>query len=163
VSAGAAIRTSRLCKHVGCTGKVVSRNMCDLHYRRWRRANPGITTMAASQQAVLEALPATIPKIVDKTGMCRETVLRTMAVLNVTGPDRQAYIYDWEPPAGKGKNWQAVYRQGGRANKRLTKAEKAAHSLAMEQAWMARRFPHRQPAPAPVPRACWLDTLRAAA
>lgn len=136
--------------------------MCDMHYRRWRRAHPDITMVAMTQQTLLDAMPATIPKLIEKTGMCRETVLRSLAVLNVAGPTRQAYIYGWQPPAGKGKNWQAIYRQGGGPNKRLTKGEREAHSRALTAAYTVRRFPRRPPA-APAPRASWLDVLGMAA
>jgi hypothetical protein len=162
VTGGAVGAAPRLCKAEGCGGSVVARGMCDLHYRRWRRAHPDITMMAMTQQTLLDAMPATIPKLIEKTGMCRETVLRTLDLLNVAGPARRAYIYGWEPPAGKGKNWQAIYREGSRPNKRLTKGERAAHSRALSAAYMARRFPHRQPAAAP-PRASWLDVLGLAA
>jgi hypothetical protein len=128
----------RICKEEGCDRPATGRGMCRTHYNAWNRKNPGITMMETNRQALLDAMPATIPKLIEKTGLTRPTVMRQ---LNVSGEERRAHIYDWEPPAQVGKNWQAIYRQGAGPNKRLTDERKKEHNNMMDRASAARRNP----------------------
>lgn len=114
--------------------------------------------MRMNEQAVLDCMPGTIPKLIEKTGIGRATMLRVIEVLNKAGPERQAHIYDWEPPAGKGKNWQPMYRQGNRPNKRLTQEMREANRLRLWHAWTATHRPTLR-RPDPPPRASWCDLL----
>lgn len=134
----------RICKIEGCTRPVGGRGMCRLHYNRWSRANPGVTTMAINRQALLDAMPGTIPELIERTGLSLPTVNRQLAILNDRKNGRLAYIIDWKAPTGRGTKWYAIYAEGDEANKRLTDERKAENARDLRKigdqrrAWAAR-------------------------
>lgn len=152
--------SGRICKRDGCDRLATGRGMCKAHYNAWNRANPGLTIMATNRQALLDAMPATRPQLVEKTGLSESAVRRHLADLTKAGPERQAYIHDWVPPLAVGKKWMALYRQGNGKNKRLTPERKREHNLAMDRASAARRDPDMRPRKAVA--ASWLSGLGAA-
>lgn len=162
--------SGRICTKEGCDRPARGRGMCAGHYSAWRTAHPGLTIMETNRQAILDAMPGTVRQLVDRTGLDRCTVRKHLAVLNVTGKERQAYIASWIPTAKQGDNWQEVYYQGAKPNKKLTKREKHRHYLNLLNAKRhAARGPDAVPGPIrkpladPPPRASWFDALPCAA
>lgn len=100
--------------------------------------------MAINRQALLDAMPGTIPELIDRTGLSLPTVNRQLAILNDRKNGRRAYIIDWKAPTGRGQNWHAIYAEGDEANKRLTDERKAENARDLRKigdqrrAWAAR-------------------------
>lgn len=157
-----------ICKHEGCANPVNGRGMCRNHYAQWQRRNPGVTVMASTDDTVLEAMPGTVPQLIERTGMRWNTVMRALERLTKGGPNKRAFIYGHQPPTSRGQRWLAKYMQGNKANVKLTDEMKAEHRRKMSRAADKRRkdvtHPNRKkqrmapPAPAP-----WLGPLLAMA
>lgn len=146
----------RICKHDECTRPVAARGMCKNHYVKWKRKNPDISVMAMSEEAVLDSMPGTQAQLIVRSGLCSPTVKRALAVLNIAGPERQAHIYDYLPPASKGKRWYPMYKIGKAPNVRLTKERKREHTLKLNRESYRRREGSAPPVVVP---ASWADSL----
>lgn len=128
-----------ICKEQGCGKPVNGRGLCRNHYGQWARRNPGLAASLKSDVLLLEAMPGTNAQLAEKTGLKIETVLKWLKVLNVKGEGRRAFISGWAPPLALGKNWLAIYSQGTKGDKRLTKAMKHEHHLKMRRATARKR------------------------
>jgi hypothetical protein len=151
----------RVCKADGCIKPVRGRGMCSVHHQQWLRKNPHMSIPRMNEELVLELLPATPKQLIQKTGLCRETVNRVLASLNVPGSARRAHIGDHLPPMQKGLTWVPIYHAGKGPNKRLTAERKKAHTAMMKRECDYRR--RGRPKSEQRPQATWLDTLRMAA
>lgn len=130
--------------------------MCKTHYAKWRRTYPEKISTRVNEQTVLDAMPGTILKIMADTGLCREAVKRALRVLNVAGPERQAFVKDHQAPATQGQRWLEIWESGNGKNMRLTKERKIANSKALVKAADARRRPPKNPR---TQRASWAAAL----
>ena len=147
----------RTCSRGGCNRPVKGRGMCSGHYAGWLRANPDIRREALNRDAVIEAMPGTMPQLASATGLHRETVAAILKELNVW-KSRRAYIADHLPPTVPGTRWQPIWRAGKVANVKLTDERRKAHAKRVKD---STRPDDRRTAASkdPAPRATWLDTL----
>lgn len=161
MTGGAVGAAPRLCKEAGCGKPVVGRKMCKLHHQRWLRKHPDMTIQRMNEETVLDAMPGTVLQLIARTGLVRETVNRALAVLNVAGENRRAFIIDHAPPMVKGHKWREIYEQGNGPNKRLTAERKREHTATMKKAGHIRR--NGRPTSAMRPVAAWFAPLGLAA
>lgn len=114
---------ARTCNHPGCGGALVARGLCGIHYRAALAANPNLRMQTQTRNTVREQLPALHSTIMAQTGLCSETVKRTLQWLRDNG---QAHIGSYDPPSG-GSNFQPVYALGPGEDAVLTRQMQREH------------------------------------
>jgi hypothetical protein len=100
---------ARICNQPGCGRALIARGMCSIHYRAALAANPKLRTTIQTRETVLEAMPARMAAIIKVTGLCSETVRRTLIALR---KDDLAHVGSFDPPMKFGDKFMPVYAAG---------------------------------------------------
>lgn len=137
------MRTIKPCKHEGCEQHAYARAMCKNHYRQWLRKNPGGVRKIDSTELAIQAMPATIGKIMEEAEVCEKHARRIVARLRGQG---QSHIGEWLPPAHtQGGQWKPVHHFGPGEDAVIDREAHAIRAINRQRARTLANYYKRKP------------------